>query len=203
MTTTILLVRHGQTDSNITGFYMGRSNEDLNEAGYTQAHRLSSRLASLAIASVYTSPLRRAYATATTLAEPHKLEPKVLDDLIEIRFGDWQGLHMDEIKRRWPELWQQWRIDPSKLTLPNGENLREVTERAVRAFERVVETNRGKQAIIATHDVIVKVLVAHVLGASNSIYRRFEIHNASLSVIRVISNNSQLTAINDTSHLEG
>ncbi len=203
MTTTVLLVRHGQTNSNVTGLYMGWSDEDLDEVGYTQAHRLSLRLASLPIASVYTSPLRRAYATAATLAEPHKLEPGVLDDLLEIRFGDWQGLHMDEIKGRWPELWRQWRIDPSKLTLPNGETLKEVTKRAVRAFERVVEANWGKQVVIVTHDVIVKVLVTHVLGASNSIYRRFDIGNASLSVIRVVNGNSKLATVNDTSHLEG
>ena len=201
MTTTILLVRHGQTDSNVTGFYMGWSDEDLDEVGYTQAHRLSSRLASLPINSVYTSPLRRVYATAAILAEPHQLEPEVLDDLIEIRLGDWQGLHMDEIKRGWPELWQQWRIDPSELTVPNGESFSEVTERAIRAFDRIVEANRNKQAVIVTHDVIVKVIVAHVLGASNSIYRRFEISNASLSVARIIDSRYRLVMLNDTSHL--
>jgi len=201
MTTTILLVRHGQTDSNVTGFYMGWSDEDLNEVGYTQARRLSSRLASLQIASVYTSPLRRAYTTAAILAESHMLEPRALDDLIEIRLGDWQELHMDEIKLRWPELWQQWRIDPSRVTLPNGESLSEVTERAIQALRRIAGANRDKQTVIVTHEVIVKVLVAHVLGASNSIYRRFEISNASLSLIRVIDSSSQLVTLNDTAHL--
>ena len=203
MTTSVLFVRHGQTESNVTGFYMGWSDEDLSEVGYAQARCLSSRLAGLPIASVYTSPLRRAYTTAAILAEPHKLEPRVLDDLIEIRLGDWQGLHVDEIRRRWPELWQQSRVDPSELTMPNGESLSEVTERAIRAFDRVVGDNWGKQAVIVTHDVIIKVLVAHVLGVSNSIYRRFEISNASLSVIRVFNSNSQLAMLNDTSHLEG
>ena len=201
MTTTVLLVRHGQTSSNITGFYMGWSDEDLNEVGYTQARSLSSRLASLPIASVYTSPLRRAYTTAAILAEPHKLELKFSDDLTEIRLGDWQGLHMDEIKRRWPELWQQSRIDPSELTMPNGESFGQVTERVVRAFEMIVEANQGKLVAIVTHDVIIRVLAAYILGVSNSIYRRFEINNTSLSVIGVANNNSRLITLNDTSHL--
>ena len=201
MTTTVLLVRHGQTSSNVTGFYMGWSDEDLNEVGYTQARSLSSRLASLPIASVYTSPLRRAYTTAAILAEPHKLELKFSDDLTEIRLGDWQGLHMDEIKRRWPELWQQSRIDPSELTMPNGESFGQVTERAVRAFEMVVKANQGKLVAIVTHDVIIRVLAAYILGVSNSIYRRFEINNTSLSVIGVANNNSRLITLNDTSHL--
>ena len=67
MTTTVLLVRHGQTESNVKGFFMGWSNEDLNETGYAQARRLSSRLASLPIDSVYTSPLKRTCSTAATL----------------------------------------------------------------------------------------------------------------------------------------
>lgn len=201
MTTTVHLVRHGQTESNTTGFYVGRSDEDLTEAGYKQARRLSSRLAGLSIASVYTSPLRRAYATAAILVEPHELDLKVLDDLIEIDFGDWQGLHMDEISRRWPELWQQWRTDPSEVVILNGESLTEVTERAIPAFHRIVEINLGKSAIIVAHEVIVKVIVAHVLGAPNSIYRRFEINNASLTVIRFIDNKTHLIGLNDTSHL--
>ncbi len=202
MATTVLLARHGQTESNITGFYMGWSDEDLNDVGYAQARSLSSRLGSLPIASVYTSPLQRAYTTAAILAEPHGLGLKTLEDLIEIRLGDWQGLHVDEIKKRWLELWQQFRIDPSGTTLPGGENFQQVTERAVRAFKMIVAANRDKQAVVVTHDVIVKVLVAHILGVPNSIYRRFDVDNASLSVIRVINGNSHLITLNDTSHLK-
>ena len=202
MTTAILLVRHGQTESNIAGFYMGRSNEDLTEVGYTQARSLSLRLARQPVASIYTSPLHRAYTTATILAEPHKLKPGVLDDLNEIQLGDWQGLHTDDIKRRWPEVWHQWRSDPSGVIIPNGESLTEVTERAIRAFRKIVKANRGKQSVIVTHEVIVKVLVVYVLRTSNSIYRRFEIGNTSLSVIQITNNDSRLTGLNDLSHLE-
>ncbi len=203
MTTTILLIRHGQTDSNVTGLYMGRSEEDLNETGYGQVRRLSSRLASLPLASVYTSPLRRAYTTAAILAEPHKLELVVWDDLTEIQLGDWQGRHTDEIKRKWPELWKQSSIDPSEITMPNGESFGQVTERAVRAFDMVVRADVGQWVVVVTHEVVIKVLVAHALGVSNSIYRRFEVNNASLSVIRVVDGNYRLVALDDTSHLEG
>lgn len=199
---TVFLVRHGQTNSNITGFYMGCSDEDLNEVGYEQVRHLSLRLASLPIAAVYTSPLQRAGTTAAILAESHQLEPEVLDDLIEIRIGDWQGLHRDEIKQRWPDLWRQSSIDPSELIFPNGESLVEVTERSIRAFQRAVEANQGRQALIITHEVVVKVLVAYVLGVSNSIYRRFEISNASLTAVHVVNDRFQLALLNDTSHLQ-
>jgi len=201
MTTTVLLVRHGQTKSNTTGFYMGWSNEDLSEIGYTQVRSLSSRLASLPIASVYSSPLQRTRATATILAKPHGLEVETSDDLIEIQLGDWQGLHIDEVEQRWPELWQQSRTDPSEITMPNGESFQQVTERAIRGFDKIVAANQGKQVIIVSHEIVVKVLVAYALGVSNSIYRRFEINNASLSAIRVIDGKARLGTLNDTSHL--
>jgi len=202
MTTTVLLARHGQTESNVSGFYMGRSNEDLNDVGYAQVRSLSSRLAGMPIASVYTSPIQRAYITAMILAKPHNLEVKVLDDLIEIQLGDWQGLHLNEISQRWPELWQQWRADPSESTIPNGESFKQVTERAIQAFEAVVAAEQGRQAVIVTHEIVIKVLVAHVLGVPNSIYRRFEINNASLSMVRLINGKTRLIMLNDTSHLE-
>ena len=203
MSAIVFLVRHGLTKSNIDGFYMGRSSEDLNEAGYTQARRLSLRLARLPIASIYTSPLRRAYTTAAILNEPHRVELTVMESLTEIHLGDWQGLHVDEVKQRWPELWRQSRVDPSEITLPNGESVWETAERAVRAFETVVETNPGKQIVMVTHQYIVRAIVAYTLGVSNSIFRKFDIDNASLSAIRVGNGTFRLIMLNDTSHLEG
>lgn len=200
--TSVYLIRHGQTKANVEQYYMGWSDEDLNESGYHQAYCLSSRLAGLPIAAIYSSPLQRAHTTASIIADPHRLEVQVLPDLIEIRLGDWQGMHRDEIKRRWPELWRQSRTDPSDLRLPNGESYNELTERAVRGLKIVIEANKGKQVVIVTHDAIVRVLIAHVLRVSNSIYRRIQVDNGSLSILRN-GGNFQLIRLNDTSHLEG
>jgi len=202
MSTTVLLVRHGQTKSNITGYFMGWSNEDISDLGYAQVRSLSSRLAKFPIATIYTSPLKRAMNTARILAEPHKLELNVLDDLTEIGLGDWQGLHRDEISQKWPEIWRQSRIDPSVVTFPNGENFQQLTERAVRAFNRIVADNTNRHTLAVTHDAVIRVLVAHVLGTSNSIYRHMEINNASLSVIRVEDDRMRLVTLNDTAHLD-
>ena len=202
MTTAVFLVRHGQTESNINGYYMGWSNEDLSEIGYSQARRLASRMASQNIASVYSSPLKRTYNTAAILAKPHHLEANVTDEIIEIQLGSWHGLHRDEIKQRWPELWQQSRIDPSEVRMPDGESFAEVTERAVRAFNRIVVANQGRQAVIVSHEVVIKVIITHVLGASNRIYRQFEIANASLSEVQITDGKLILITLNDTAHLE-
>ena len=202
MTTTVLLIRHGQTRSNVAGYYMGWSEEDLNEVGYIQSRHLASRLAEVPIAAIYTSPLRRAYTTASLIAEPHGLEVNSLDDFKEIKLGDWQGLHESEIARRWPELWQQSEIDPSVLTMPNGESFNQVAERAVRGFETVVAANRDKRVLIVTHEIIIKILVSHVMGVTYSIYRRIKADNASLTVVWITDKSRRLVTLNDTSHFE-
>lgn len=202
MTTTVLLIRHGQTRSNVAGYYMGWSEEDLDEVGYIQARKLASRLAGLTIASIYTSPLKRACTTATLIAEPHGLNVKPLDDLIEIKLGDWQGLHESEIARRWPEMWKQSQVDPSVLTMPHGESFGQVAERAVRAFEMVVAANREKRVAIVTHDIVVRILAAHVMGVTYTIYRRLKVDNASLSVVSITDSSKRLVTLNDTSHFE-
>ncbi len=85
--------------------------------------------------------------------------------------------------------------------MPNGESFKQVTERAVRAFEAIVAGNQDRQSILVAHEIVVKVIIVHVLGATNRIYRRFEINNASLSTIQVIDGKSRLLTINDISHL--
>ncbi|MBI2831696.1 MAG: histidine phosphatase family protein [Chloroflexi bacterium] len=202
VSTTLLLVRHGQTRSNVTGFYMGRSHEDLDEAGYAQVRSLSLRLAALPLASVYASPLQRTRTTAEIIAKPHKLEVQELDDLLEINLGGWQGLHMDEVQKRWPEIWKQSRIDPSDVTFPGGESFKQVGERAVRAFRTIASENSGKQVVVVSHEIVIKQIIAYVLGVSTSIYRRFEITNASLNIVRLIDGKIRLVTLNDTSHLE-
>ena len=203
METTVLLVRHAQITSNVTSIYAGRSSEDLSETGYAQARRLSSRLSDLPIVSVYSSPLTRTLSTATVVAEPHGLSVVPLDDLVEIDLGEWQGLHEDEVKRRWRDLWSQSKVDPSELAWPGGESFGQVAERAARAFKAVAAAHAGSTVVVVTHDVVVRTIVAHILGVANNVYRRLQIGNASLSVVVVVEGAARLITLNDISHLDG
>lgn len=200
-TTTLLLVRHGQTRSNVTGYYMGWTDEDLSEEGIWQVEQLSRRLGDWAIDSAYSSPLRRAYRTAQIIADRHHLSISPLQGLGEIRLGVWEGMSRKEVKAKFPDMWRAWRSDPSAVQMPEGESIAQVQERAVASFENIIEANVGHQVLVVTHEVIVKLLVAHCLDVSTSIYRRFEVANASLTVIKVADGRRWLCLLNDTSHL--
>jgi len=200
MPTAIYLIRHGQTDSNFKGIYMGRSNENINYTGYKQAYRLSSRLSAVSLSAIYSSPLRRAKVTADIISRPHRLGVVYLDEITEIFPGQWQGMKREEIKSRWPDLWYQSRHDPSNIRLPDGESYQEATKRALSGLNRVANEHRGGSVVMVTHDVIIRVLVAHVLGVTNSIYRHLEVDNASITRI-LIDNPPLLATFNDTTHL--
>jgi broad specificity phosphatase PhoE len=86
--------------------------------------------------------------------------------------------------------------------MPNGESFGQVAERTVRVFEEVVAANRGKQTVMVTHDIVVRILVAYVIGVPYSIYRRIKANNASLSVVWVNKGAKRLATLNDTSHFE-
>ena len=201
MSTSIFLVRHGETNGNKTRFITGWGEEDLNETGYEQTRKLSKRLASSPISSIYSSPLTRTLSTAKIIAEPHGIELQILEDLIEVNLGDWQGLYDEEVRKKWPELREQSLIDPSDITIPNGESFDQLSKRAVQAFKTILSANPDDHVIVVTHDAIIRVLVAYVLEVSNSIYRKIVIGNASLTIIEISNGKMQLVTLNDTSHL--
>ena len=181
---------------------MGWMDEDLSEKGLWQAEKLSRRLAQRSIEVVYSSPLKRAFRTAQMVALPHSLPVRVLEGLGEIRIGEWEGMSGQEIAAKFPDLWQTWRSDPSGIQMPGGESLAQVQERAAAAFDRIAQANQGKQVLVVTHDVVVRLMVAHYLNVSTSIYRRLEVGNASLTIIELVDGRGWLRVLNDIAHLE-
>jgi broad specificity phosphatase PhoE len=197
----ILLVRHGQTRSNISGFFMGRLDEDLDQAGRDQVKRLGLRLAKLSITAVFTSPLKRATSTANAISTHHGLQPAIEPELTEIDVGLWQGLHEDVIQRRWPETWEQWKRHQNGLTMPGGESVAMVGERAFRSFKAIATRNRGKLVVVVSHEVVIKTILARVLDTSEAIYRRLETANAGISVVLNNEGGFILNTLNDVTHL--
>ena len=203
MSATLMLVRHGQTDWNVNGRYMGWTDEGLNEEGLRQAGMLARRLDRWPLSAVYSSPLRRAWRTAEIVAGPHSLPVQKVEDLGEMRIGAWEGMYAGDIAARYPELWKTWRANPGDFRMPGGESLGEVRQRTVRAFNRMMDGSEGNMVLAVTHDVVVRLLAAHCLGVSEDIYRRLEVGNASMTVIEWDGEKRRLRVLNDTAHLEG
>lgn len=97
-----LIVRHGETDSNVAGIIQGQLDTDLNARGRRQAAQVGAALATVDIDEVYTSPLRRASDTARAIVEAHPKRERLpvwFDDRFKERgFGSLEGRSYDRSK---------------------------------------------------------------------------------------------------------
>ena len=165
----IILARHGETEWNVEEIFRGRSDIDLNETGLKQAELLAGYLSDLDITAIYSSPLKRAMNTAEITARHHRLNVISSPGLIDFNYGKWQGVTNREIKEKYPELYAEWNSHPDRVTIPGGENLNDVRERASSVVKTVITECEGT-AVLVSHRVVIKVLICALLGLDNSCF---------------------------------
>ena len=100
--TEIILARHGETEWNVEEVYRGRIDVNLDEVGVKQAELLGEYLSSLELDAIYSSPLRRALDTANLIAQYQKTGVQVSNGLVDLNYGEWQGLPEREVKKLYP-----------------------------------------------------------------------------------------------------
>ena len=151
-TTTVILVRHGETPYNKAKRYQGHLDIPLNETGLKQAQLLAKSLKNYPIDVFISSPLKRAYVTTETVAKSCGMTVAYTDDrLKEIDYGDWSGEFIADLKVKYPDRFKLWQERPWLITFPNGENLRDMQYRARAALEDAVAKYPGKTIFIGAH----------------------------------------------------
>jgi probable phosphoglycerate mutase len=148
--TTIVLVRHGETDWNRDRRFQGHADIPLNAAGLDQMRELADQLADQSFSVVYTSPLRRASESAELLAERLGVEVRTSDALKEIDVGAWSGLTVHEVEERFPEgfaRWVEWRC----AGWSDGETYGELGRRVVDGLRQIADRHPGERVLGVTH----------------------------------------------------
>jgi broad specificity phosphatase PhoE len=199
--TTLLLIRHGQTDHNAAGRWQGHLDVPLNENGQAQAQALAQRLADWPIEAVYSSDLQRAMQTAVAIATPHTLQPTFDPIWRERDVGAFQSLNSQEIQTKFPAVWADM-LKTGVLNPPNGEHQTSLRERAERALAQVLSQHEGQMIAIVSHGALLNGLISNVLGIPRERFGRFRLNgNTGLSIVENNSRGPVLTLLNDTSHL--
>ncbi len=199
--TEIILVRHGETEWNVNQVFRGRIDVELNETGIRQAELLAEYLSDLKIDAVYSSPLKRALKTAEIVASYHKLDVRVADGLIDFDYGEWQGLPHQEVKQRHRELYAQWAKNPHQVTMPAGECLNDVSQRAISVVDDVIASHQGS-VVLASHRVVNKVLICALLGLDNSHFWNIRQDTCGMTTFTYEDGRFILTMHNNTSYLK-
>lgn len=200
--TTVILVRHGETFYNAQKRPQGFLDIKLNENGLQQAKLLANSLKDYPIDFFIASPLSRAYVTTETVAKMHGKTIAYTDDrLKEINFGDWAGLTPEEQISKFPTVTKLWNETPWLVTFPNGENLRDLQYRGRAALEEAVAKYPGKTIFIGAHSFTNMAILCSVLGIDLEHFRQLSQNNTCVNVLKYEDGVWTLVTMNSVSHL--
>jgi probable phosphoglycerate mutase len=200
--TRILLIRHGETDWNATGWIQGHSDTPLNAAGREQARRVAQRLASEPVQALYSSDLARAYETAMIIAQPLGLAVVMSPRLRERRYGAWEGLTSAEIQARYPEQFAEWRGRSTDFAPLHGETRSQLLSRALTELQTIARRHTKELVVVVTHGGLCYVLINHILGSVDGNRREFTFANASIHTLELTGERWSVISMNETSHLQ-
>ena len=201
--TRIILVRHGQTEWNRVERFRGRADVPLNEVGLAQAQAAGRRIvATWQPVAVHASPLSRAVRTAEAIAGPLGLPVALAPDLVDIDYGQWQGLTPDEARQRWPDEVQAWYEAPHTARIPGGETLAALQARAMAAVGELAARYEGQTIVLVSHTVVNRAILLRALGAGLACFWRLRQDNGALNILEVENKGFTLVTMNDTCHLQ-
>lgn len=199
--TELVLARHGQTAWNIEEVFRGRTDIELDSTGLRQAELLADYLTERKIEAVYSSPLQRALKTANAIASRHKLNVVATEGLNDLSFGEWEGLPVTEVRKRYPALFQEWQERPHLVKIPGADSLDSVTQRAMALVDSVISRYR-ETVVLVSHRVVHKVLILALLGLDNSHFWNIKLDTAAITTFSYDNSRWVLTGHNDTSFLK-
>jgi len=154
----IFVIRHGETDSNKEGRYLGRTDEPLNAIGIDQAKKLAEKTSDLDIEIIYCSPLKRAIETTEFIKTNHTCEVVIDEHFIERFIGVYEGLTKEEAKNKYPDLYAKNITRIFDDAPPNGETINEVIGRVFAGLNEIKSQNKFSNILISTHGFIAKVI---------------------------------------------
>ncbi len=178
----LILVRHGETDSNKKGTYLGWTDVELNEQGLRQARGARDRLEGTRVDEIYCSPLKRAVKTAEIINENLNVRLRLSDALKERNFGIWDDLTYNEIIKGFPEQHALWVSDHINYCVEGGESTIQAYGRITEFIDRLI-CNRQGTFMIVTHMGCVRKIISYLLGMKIEDSWRFSVDNCGISKI--------------------
>ena len=200
-------MRHGETEYHAQKRVLGRLDIGLNETGREQARLAATFFDDVELSAVYCSPLKRCRETARPVADSKGLDVVILDGLMEVDMGDWDGRPFKELFEEEGDLVGRWMQNPSTLPIPGGENFNAVRERVMGASEEITARHGDEdQVLIVSHGGPIRGMLSEALRLDLDNMFRMQIDLTSISAIRYYEGGLRGTAVvilmNDTTHLK-
>ncbi|MBQ4157550.1 MAG: histidine phosphatase family protein [Clostridia bacterium] len=180
-----LLIRHGQSQGNLDGVFIGQGDSPLTEFGHMQADVTASFIKEHFTPDVvYASDLIRAYDTGLSISDACGI-PIISDRrLREIFAGKWEGQSFNTLESDFFDSYSVWRRDIGNAVCPEGESVKMLMERFTEALIDIAEKNDGKTVVIATHATPIRTLMCYSLYKDADRMKDVKwVSNASVTVV--------------------
>lgn len=145
---TIVLIRPGCTDFDDQQRIQGTLDLPLNARGEQQVQETLRELREVPLDVIYTSPSEPSRTTADLISTSLGLPVKVLEGLRNLHQGLWQGLHIEEIRRKHPKVFKQWQESPETICPPEGEMLADAVERVRDALQKPLKKKTNWAVVV-------------------------------------------------------
>ncbi|MGH8616493.1 MAG: histidine phosphatase family protein [Burkholderiales bacterium] len=199
--TTVIVVRHGETEWNREHRMQGQRDSSLSALGRVQARRLAERLKATPFHALYVSDLQRAIDTARAVVELAPVEPVVDPQLRERAFGIFEGLTAEDMKARYPDEYARFKTRDPDYAVPDGESARAFHQRVIAWYESMARRHPGETVVTVTHGQVLASLFRHAQGIDLAAPRSFELYNAGLNTFVRDAAGWRAAAMNDIRHL--
>lgn len=199
--TILYLVRHGETEANVTNTLQGQSDVLLNSNGLEQARLVGRRLREKHFDVIWSSDLSRAAVTAAEIAGERQVRLSPL--LREWDLGDWVGLTWSQVGEKFPEEARAFSSGDLDAVVSGGESRREFYERAADVLQWIVRDYPGKTVLCVSHGGMLRAMFHAAAGmVVHGDFLRTD--NTCVCCLKYNHRTGkwQLVTWNDTSHLE-
>jgi len=183
--TELVLIRHGETDSNVRGTYLGWVDAPLNNNGIEQARIAKKKLTNEKFDVCFASPLIRAFKTAEIILGGRDMA--VLQDvrLKERNFGIWDDLTYSEIAEKYPDEHKKWMMDIDNYEIQDGESFSHSYSRVVDFVDDILKEHKGEKILIVTHTGCIRNVFAYLTGLGMEGVWRFKVENATINRLQI------------------
>ena len=197
----LILIRHGETETNRLGRIQGVSQTPLNKRGLEQAAAAAWALQPDTPFTLYASPLKRAIQTAEAISKRVGISAIPENGLIEMDVGEFEGLTGRQLRARFPEVMRDWDENAFETVMPGGESLATVRDRAWKTVLRLADRHGNDTVVAATHNFTIQMILCTVLGMPPNNFRSLRIDLGSITRLDVSIDRSVQISANETWHL--
>ena len=160
--TTLYLIRHGEIDCSSPRRFIGQLDLPLTQSGQKQIEVLAGTISALAPDRILASPLLRCQQSAAIIAHHCATDFETVQDLQEINLGQWEGLTVEEVRTRFPGVYENRGRDFANFAPADGESFSDVQQRVWPVFVEAATT--GQKVALVTHAGVIRVLICQILA---------------------------------------